>query len=108
MIDIQLRRLAEECAQRIAGEVGAAVGAVVLSTVIKSLPGTVEAVLREQYPGERLRMYISKKPVTARRDRDNAIRAEWTGRNTAALAHKFKLSIQHVNRIVQAQRRGIK
>ena len=95
MSDLQLRSLAQACAPRIAAKVEA----VVLQTVRDELHGTIEAVLREQFPGETLRLYVSKKPVTARRDRDNAIRQQFNGRNTRELAASFGLSIKQIYRI---------
>ena len=95
MIDIELRNLAIACAPRIAAKVEA----VVLQCVRDELPNTIEAILREQYPGERIRMYIRKKSVTDRRDRDNAIRLQFTGRNVRELAHRFGLSIKQTHRI---------
>lgn len=95
MSDIQMRELALACAPRIAAKIEA----FVLQTVRDDLAVTIEAVLREKYPGERLRIYISKKPATARRERDNAIRTKFTGRNTSALAEEFGLSIKQTHRI---------
>ncbi len=96
MSDYMIRQLAAACAPRIAAKVEAAV----LQTVRDELPGTIAAVLREQFAGETLNIYVSKRPVTVLRDRDNAIRAQFTGRNYQELAVRFKLSVKQIRRIV--------
>jgi len=96
MSDFMLRSLAAACAPRIAAKVEAAV----LATVRDELPGTIEAVLREQFPGETLRMYIPKKPVTLKRDRNAAIRAQYNGHNVKALSTSFGLSPSMIFKIV--------
>ncbi len=96
MSELMIRNLAAACATKIADKVEAAV----MATVREHLPGTIESVLREQYPGETVRLYIPKKPVTLRRDRDNAIRARYNGHNVKALAAEFKLSQSMIFKIV--------
>ena len=95
MSDFLIRNPALACAPRIA----ARVEAVVLQAVRDELPGTLEAVMREMYAGETLRLYVSKASVSGRRDRDNAIRSAWTGRNARELATSFGLSTKQVYRI---------
>ena len=92
MSDYLIRNLALACAPRIAAKVEA----VVMQTVRDELPGALENVLREMYAGETLHLYISKASVSGRRDRDNAIRAAWNGRNGKELSTQFGLSIKQV------------
>jgi Mor family transcriptional regulator len=98
--DLMLKTLAAACAPRIAAKVEE----VVVSTVRAELPSIIESVLREQYPGESLRIYVSKKPGAMRRLRDEAIRREYNGRNVAALAKKFETSSRNVFRIVSGRK----
>jgi len=42
---------------------------------------------------------VAKHSSTVRRDRDNAIRAKFNGRNAPALSVEFKLSIKQIMRI---------
>lgn len=100
MSDLMLRTLAAACAPRIAARVEQAV----VSTVRAELPTIIEAVLRETYPGETLRLYVSKKPGAMRRLRDDAIRAKYTGSNAAALAKEFGLSARMVFKIVSGRK----
>lgn len=95
-----LRTLAAACAPRIASKVEAAV----VSTVRAELPAIIEAVLREQYQGETLRVYVSKRPGSMRRLRDQAIRAKYDGRNVKALAKEFGLAARTVFRIVSGRK----
>lgn len=95
MSDFQIRTLANACAPLIAAKVEAAV----LQTVRDHLPATIEQVLREQFPGETVRLYIPKRSVSSRRDRDNMIRAKYTGKNGKELAKETGLSIKQVHRI---------
>lgn len=95
MSDFQIRQLAQACAPRIAG----LVENVVLETIRRELPGTIESVLREQFPGETVRLYVPKRSSASRRDRDNYIREKYTGRNAAELSAETGLSIKQVHRI---------
>ena len=78
--------------------------AAVVSTVRAELPTIIEAVLRETYPGETLRLYVSKKPGAMRRLRDDAIRAKYTGGNVVALSKEFGISARTVFRIVSGRK----
>ena len=100
MAEMSIRNLAAACAPRIAAKVEAAV----VQSVRAELPGTIEQVLSEMFPGETVRIYIPKKPVTARRDRDVAIRALWTGRNAHLLSTQFHLSPRTIFRIATGHR----
>ena len=100
MSDLMLKTLAAACAPRIAARVEAAV----VSTVRAELPTIIEAVLRETYPGETLRLYVSKKPGAMRRLRDDAIRAKYTGGNVVALSKEFGISARTVFRIVSGRK----
>ena len=95
MSEFMIRKLAAACAPKIAEKVEAAV----LATVRTELAGTIEAVLREQFPGETVRLYIPKRSSASRRDRDAAIRAKYNGRNVRQLATEFKLSPKQIHRI---------
>lgn len=95
MSDYLIRSLAAACAPRIA----AAVEAAVLQTVRDELPGTLESVLREMCAGETISLYVPKGRASDRRDRDNAIRSMWNGRNARELAVQFKLSTKQIHRI---------
>lgn len=95
MSEYMIRKLAAACAPKIAEKVEAAV----LETVRAELPGTIEAVLREQFPGETVRLYVPKRSAASRRDRDNMIRARYNGRNARELAAETGLSIKQVHRI---------
>lgn len=65
----------------------------------QTLPGVIEEILTQQYGGELIQIYVAKHSSTVRRDRDNAIRAKFNGRNAPALASEFKLSIKQIMRI---------
>ncbi|MBL8765675.1 MAG: hypothetical protein JNM07_15660, partial [Phycisphaerae bacterium] len=81
MSDLLIRTLAANCAAELCQHVDQAVADVVR----QRLPATIERILRRDYAGETLRLYVSKKPVSARRDRDEAIRLQYTGHNVKAL-----------------------
>lgn len=100
MSEFLIRSLAQACAPKIAAKVETAV----LATVRAELPGVIADVLREQYPGETLKFYVPKRPVSARRDRDAAIRAAYTGHNCRELAARFGLSVSMVFKIVRGGR----
>ena len=65
------------------------------------LPDVIEGILRERYPGEAVSMYVSKKPASLRRERDDAIRADFNGRNAPALAKKYRVSVMTIWRAVK-------
>ena len=96
MSDFMIRSLAAACATKLASTVEAAV----VKTVRDQLPGAIEAVLREQYPGETVRIYVPKRSVSSRRDRDAAIRTQYNGRNVQELSARFGLSRAMIFRIV--------
>ena len=50
------------------------------------------------------RVYLPKRDVLRSVERDAAIRAEFNGRNTGALAHKYGLSTRWVRRIVDCKK----
>ena len=98
MSDHHLRHLAAACAPRIAE----LIEQTVITTVRDHLAGTIEAVLREQFPGETLRLYVPKRSVTAKRDRNRQILARYNGRNAAALAKEFGVCHQWIAKIVKS------
>lgn len=95
MSEFLIRSLAQACAPKIAAKVESAV----LATVRAELPGVIADVLREQYPGETLKLYVAKRSAASRRDRDAAIRAAYTGHNARDLAARFGLSPKQIHRI---------
>lgn len=96
MSDLLIRQLAEACAPRIAPAVEAAV----VATVRTELPLVIDAVLREMFQGESIKLYISKKPRSVRKMRNDAIRAEYNGNNVKALAKKHGIAPRTVYRIL--------
>lgn len=100
MSELMIRNLAQACA----AELGPHVDQAVSDIVRQRLPTVIEKILRRDYPGETVRLYIPKKPVSLRRDRDVAIRAQYTGHNVKELAHRFGLSQSHIFRIVSGKR----
>lgn len=83
-------------AERIAPRISPAVERAVLAAVRQELPGLLMAELREMLPES-----TPKGSAAGRRDRDNAIRAEYTGRNLGALAAKYKISVRRLHEIVK-------
>jgi Mor family transcriptional regulator len=65
----------------------------------RELPGVIEEILSIQYGGQRIEIYVAKHSASSRRDRDNAIRAKFNGRNAIALSKEFKLSTRQIMRI---------
>lgn len=100
MSDLTLRELAAACAPKIAAKVEQAV----VETVRAELAGVLEQVLAERYPGETFRHYAASRPAAMRRDRNNAIRARYNGRNAAELAREFGVSARMIFKIVQPDR----
>ena len=68
------------------------------------LPGVIESILRDMYPGETLRLYVPKRSVTSRGERDRLIRQEYNGRNVKQLATKYGLTPRMVFNVVAAGR----
>jgi len=100
MSEYMIRNLATACA----AELGPHVDQAVAEVVRQRLPATIEKILRRDYAGETLRLYVSKKPVSARRDRDEAIRLQYTGHNVKALSSKFGLSQSMIFKIVSGKK----
>ena len=100
MSDLLIRTLAANCA----AELGPHVDQSVAEVVRQRLPATIERILRRDYAGETLCFYVSKKPVSARRDRDEAIRLQYTGHNVKALATQFGLSQSMIFKIVSGKK----
>ncbi len=96
MSDLMIRNLAIAAAEKLSGKVEA----VVQQTIREQLPSAVEAVLREQYPGETFRIYVPRRSLQMRRERDAAIRAMYNGHNAKAIAHQFGISARMVFNIV--------
>lgn len=82
-------------AERIAPKISPAVERAVLSAVRAELPGLLMGELRDLLPE-----YTPKRSAASRRDRDNAIRAKFNGRNAQALAAEFSISVRQVWRVV--------
>ncbi len=82
-------------AERITPKIAPAVERAVLAAVRAELPGLLMTELRDLLPE-----CTPKGSVSARRDRDAAIRANFTGRNQRQLSAQFGLSIKQISRIV--------
>jgi Mor family transcriptional regulator len=96
MSDYHIRNLANACAPRIAAKVEAAI----LATIRQELPETIAEVLREQHAGGSLSLYVAKRPVAAKRDRNEAICARYNGHNAKSLAAEFRCSVSLIYKIV--------
>jgi Mor family transcriptional regulator len=68
------------------------------------LPGVIEGILRDMYPGETLRLYVPKRSVSLRGERNRLIVQEFNGRNAKALAIKYGLTPRMVYNVVKAGR----
>lgn len=75
----------------------------VMSAIRAEMPGVIECILSEMYPGENVQIYAPKKPVSLRRERDSGIRTEYNGHNVKALAKKYGISVSMVFKIVQVK-----
>lgn len=73
-------------------------------SAVKKILSIVEKVGAKDFRGEHLKHYFAPKPVAVRRDRNNAIRAEYNGRNVRALAKKFGVSPRTVFRIISGRK----
>jgi hypothetical protein len=91
--EYRVRSLAERIAPRIAPKVEAAL----LACIRAELPGMLMEELRNEIPDYTPKL---KNSVALRRDRDNLIRARYTGHNSIELAHQFGLSVRHIRNIV--------
>lgn len=81
-------------AERIAPKIAPKVEAALLACIRAELPAMLMDELRRDLPE-----FTPKHSNSIRRDRDNLIRARWTGRNAAELSTQFGLSIKQVTRI---------
>lgn len=100
MSDLLLRDLAEECAAKMVDPITKAV----VDHIRANLATTVQAVLRERYAGENLKIYVAKASASMKRLRDDGIRAEFNGRNCRELAAKYGVSMRQVQRIALTRR----
>lgn len=78
----------------------------VMGAIRAELPDVIEAILRDRYPGEQVKLYVAKKPASLRRERDIALRAEYNGHNAPALAKKYGISTRMVFRAVSGGKPG--
>jgi hypothetical protein len=92
--EYRVRSLAERIAPRIAPKVEAAL----LACIRAELPGMLMDELRREIPE-----FTPKHSVALRRDRDNLIRARFTGRNAVELSHQFGLSAKQIMRIARGK-----
>lgn len=76
----------------------------VMGAIRDTLPGVIESLLREQYGGENIKLYVAKKGSTERKNRDGLIRARYNGTNADQLAGQFDLSASQVRRIATGSR----
>lgn len=73
----------------------------VMGALRATLPGVINDLLREEFAGETLRFYVSKRhDRTDRRERDLLIRARFTGSNHADLATQFGITVRQVRNII--------
>lgn len=93
--EYRVRTLATNIAPRIMPSVIAAVDAAIRNTIAAELPALLFDELQREIPE-----YTPKRAISFRRDRDNAMRAAFTGANYRELAVKFGVSIKQVRRIV--------
>lgn len=93
--EYRVRSLAERIAPRIAPKVEAAL----LDCIRAELPALLMDELRRDLPE-----FTPKHSTALRRERDNLIRARFTGRNAVELAGQFGISAKQIMRIA----RGIK
>lgn len=93
--EYRVRTLAERIAPRMAPKVEAAL----VEIIRAELPAMLMDELRRELPE-----FTPKRSAAHRRDRDNLIRARFTGRNAVELAGQFGLSPKQVLRIA----RGLK
>ena len=77
----------------------------VSAAIRQELPGVIESILRDQFPGETVRIYVAKRSTTSRRDRDIAIRAKYTGHNVKALSSEFGITPRMVFNIISGVKR---
>lgn len=98
MSEYLIRNLAERAAAH------PQIEAAIMTAIRVTLPGVIEGLLREQYSGETLRLYVPKRSRAEKRQRDAAIRDGYTGRNSAALAEQWGVSKRQVVRIAKLQK----
>ena len=92
--EYRVRSLAERIAPRIAPKVEAAL----LACIRQELPGMLMEELRREIPE-----FTPKHSMALRRDRDNLIRARFTGRNAVELSGQFGLSAKQIMRIARGK-----
>lgn len=90
---LMLRDLAEAAATHKSIEMA------VTSAIKTALPTVIEEILSQKYGGQEITIYVAKRSASSRRDRDNAIRAKFNGRNAQILATEFKMSVRQIMRI---------
>lgn len=73
----------------------------VTSAIRAELPGVIEMILSEMYPGEDVRIYVPKKPVQLRRERNAALRMEYNGHNIKALVEKYGISARMIFNVIK-------
>lgn len=94
--EYRVRTLAEHIAPRIQPKVEAAIAEVFRA----HMPGLLMEAIRAEIGTE----HAPKGSAAGRRDRDNLIRARFTGRNATELSAQFGLSAKQIMRIA----RGVK
>lgn len=78
----------------------------VLGAVRATLPGVIQSVLRELFPGETVRLYVPKIGTDTRAERDARIAAALdAGKSVAEIVQEFKLPKTTVHR-AKLRRRG--
>ena len=73
-----------------------------LRAVQETLPNVIEGILRSEFAGDTLRLYIPKNSPGSKQERAARIRAGFTGHNYAELAKQERISSRQVRRIIHA------
>lgn len=78
----------------------------VLGAIRAELPGVIDSLLRDMYPGEQVCFYVPKRSPTeaaaARAARDDRIRtAGQAGTATALIAEQEGVTVRHVQRVLK-------
>lgn len=72
----------------------------VMGAIRASLPGVVESVLRDMFPGESVTLYVPRTGKEDRQDRDAQIVAALSaGEAHLSIAKRLRTSLRHVERV---------
>lgn len=76
----------------------------VMGAIRDTLPNVIERLLREDFAGETLRIYVAKRGRQDKKTRDGKIRLTFDGTNGAALAKESNLSVKQIRRIARSEK----